>query len=119
MLTLEKRSSEQVRYDIDCSLLLASGETISSVSALSAEPVTAAPIAFGTPVVNSASVTYVDASTGNSRIAPIGTVVQVQISGGSIAAGQQWRDYVLRCKLITSVNPLVEATVRLRVNDTP
>lgn len=120
MQTLEKRSSEGVLFDIDCSLLLASGETITSVTSITAEPVTTPAITFGSPVINAAPVTYTDAF-GSTRIAAIGKVAQVQISGGKIAAGAQVQDYIIRAKLATSLNNPgpVEATVRLRLNDTP
>lgn len=115
MQTLEKRSSESVIFDVDCSQLLASGETISSVSSVSATP---SGLSFGLPVVNTAPVTYTDAF-GSTRTAAIGKVVQVQISAGSIPANAQTQDFIVRVKVVTSLNPLVEATVRLRLNDTP
>jgi len=118
MQVLEKRSSEQVRYDIDLSALLTAGETISSVSALSVEPVTVPPVAFGAPSINGVASTYTDA-WGSSRTAPAGTVVQVVISGGKIATGAQVQDYTVRCKVVTSFSPLVEGTVVLRIKDAP
>ncbi len=119
MQTLEKRSSESVLYDIDCSLLLAPGETISTVTTVAAEPATTPPLAFGAAAINGAPITYTDPITGNTRVAPTATVVQVQISGGSIASGKKVQGYVVRCKVATSLNPAVEATVRLQLNDTP
>lgn len=118
MQTLEKHSSETVRFDIDCSILLAVGETIVSVTSSSASPTTSPPIAFGSPAVNLTATTYTD-QFGGTRTAPAGQVVQVQISGGAIPSGNVVQDYVLRFLLVTSVNPIVEATVRLRLNDTP
>lgn len=118
MQTLEKRSSDSRRFDIDCSLLLAVGETITSVGTPSASPVTTPPIAFGAPTVNLSPTTYTD-QFGGTRTAPTGQVVQVQISGGTIPANFTAQDYVLRFVLVTSVNPAVEATVKLRLNDTP
>jgi hypothetical protein len=118
MQILEKRSSESVTYDIDCSLLLATGETITNVTSVTATPATTTPLAFGTPAVNSGAVTYTDAF-GSTRTAAIGKVVQVQISGGSIPTGSQTQDFIIRAKVVTNMNPVVEATVRLRLNDTP
>ena len=46
-------------------------------------------------------------------------MVQVLISGGAIATGALSQDYLVRVLMVTSRNPAVEATVRLRVNDTP
>lgn len=118
MQTLEKRTSEQARYDIDCSILLTPGETITGVTSLTAEPVTTPPIVFGSPAINVSQNTYVD-QYGSSRTVPAGTVVQVQISGGKIATGRQVQDYLIRALVVTNINPAVEATVRLEVNDTP
>lgn len=118
MQVLEKRTSEQVRYDIDMSALLAAGETISSVSQITAEPTTVPAVAFGTTAINGSPITYTDA-WGSSRTAPAGTVVQVVISGGKIATGAQVQDYTIRCKVVTNISPLVEGTVVLRVKDTP
>lgn len=118
MQILEKRSSESVRFDIDCSTLLAPTETITSVTSVTGSPTTSTPLAFGTPSINIAAQTYVD-SYGSSRTAAIGKVVQVQISGGLIATGAQIQDYIVRALLVTSINPALEATVKLRLNDTP
>ena len=116
MQTLEKTTVESVLYDIDCSALLAPGETISSVMSLVAEPVTTPPIAFGLPAINAQAQTYTDLF-GSKRTAPIGQVVQVQIGGGYIRMWAQVQIYRIRCRFATSLNPLVEAVVRLRVKD--
>ena len=113
MTTLEKRSAESVAYDLDFSQLLAAGETIASVTALIAEPVTPTPLTFGAGVVNTSAVTYAD------HVAAIGTVVQVRISGGMVKPTLQVQDYIVRCRVVTSVNPVVEGTVRLQLNDMP
>lgn len=118
MQTLEKRSSESVRFDIDCSILLATGETINSVTSSSASPTTSPALVIGTPTINPSPVVYVD-QFGSSRTAPARTVVQAQISGGAIAASAQVQEYVLRFVMVTTINPALEATVRLRLNDTP
>lgn len=119
MQTLEKRSSESVRYDLDCSVLLATGETISTVTSIAATPVTSPALAFGASAINAAPITYTDVDTGITRVAPIGTVIQVTISGGKIAAGAQVQDYIVRAVFVTNINAAVEATVRLKLNDTP
>lgn len=118
MQSLQKRSSESVRFDIDCSLLLSPGETISSVTSSAASPVTSPALAFGTPSINAQPSTYTD-QFGSTRTTPAGQVVQVQISGGLIPIGAIVQNYVLRFVLVTSLNPAVEATVRLQLNDTP
>lgn len=121
MQILEKRSSDARRFDVDCSLLLGATETITSVGAPTATAtpaVTGTAITFGSPTVNVSPATYTD-SWGNTRTAPAGQVVQVQISGGAIPSSARTQDYILRFPLVTSQNPTVEATVKLRVNDTP
>lgn len=118
MQTLQKRSSETVRFDVDCSRLLGATETISSVTSMAYEPATVPALTFGASSVNSVAQTYTD-EFGSTRTAPIGQVIQVPISGGFIAAGAQVRDYVLRFVMATNLNAAVEATVRLKLNDTP
>lgn len=107
---LEKRTSEAVRFDLDFSQMLATGETIASVTSVTAAP---AGLSFGVPVLNDAPVAYSD------HTAAISTVVQVAISGGAIPAGAVVCDYTVRCKVATTVNTLVEGTAILRITDTP
>ncbi len=111
---LEKRTSEQVTFDIDCSALLASDETISSVDSITAEPTTDPPLEFGVPTINASEITYPD-----GHVAPAGQVVQVQITGGTIGNGMPAQTYIIRPLLSTSRNPVVEATCELRVKDKP
>ena len=118
MQTLEKRTSESVLYDIDCSVLLAVGETITGTPTVTTDLVTTPPLVFGVATVNVAAVTYTDAY-GSTRVVPIGQVAQVNISGGTIPASAQVQDYLVRVKMSTTRNALVEATVRLRLTDTP
>ncbi|MEX8520063.1 MAG: hypothetical protein AB3X44_16255 [Leptothrix sp. (in: b-proteobacteria)] len=110
MLTLEKRSYDSRRFDIDCSQLLSTGETVTSVTSIAADQATTPALAFGTGTVNGTAITYPDGHT-----APIGTVVQVQISGGQVGV-----TYTVRAKFATSQSPnVLDATVLLRVNDYP
>ena len=118
MQILEKRSSDSRKFDVDCSLLLATGETITSVAAPTHSPATSPDLAFGTPAVNVSPTTYTD-QYGASRVVPAGQAVQVQISGGAIPSSLRVQDYVIRIVLTTNQNPAVEATVKLRLNDTP
>lgn len=119
MQILEKRSSESVKYDIRCGILLSPGETISSVTSVTASPTTApTPLAFGLAAINAAPTTYTD-QYGTTTTDAIGTVIQVQISGGLIAANAQVQDYTVRALFSTNLNPAIEATVVLRLNDTP
>jgi hypothetical protein len=122
MTTLEKRTSESIKFDLDFSQMLAAGETISSVSSIAATPVSAiTPLVFGTGVVNVAPVSYYSdlARTIVDHVAPIGTVVQVTISGGQIAVGASVQQYIVRAKVATTINSVVEGTGLMLVNDTP
>jgi hypothetical protein len=111
---LEKRTSEEALYDIDCSRMLPDGVTIVQVLSITATPDTSPDeLAFGTPAVNVGAIEYDD------HTAAIGTVIQVLISGGSVPAGRESRDYTVRCLFETTVDPVLEATVVLRVDDTP
>lgn len=118
MQVLQKRSGDSVRFDIDCSILLGVGETITGVTSMVASPVTVPPLAFGSPNVNLTATTYTD-QFGSTRTAPAGQVVQVQISGGAIPPTLTAQDFILTFTLVTSANPAVVAVVKLRLNDTP
>ena len=108
---LDKRTKDARYYDIDCSFLLSKGETISSVTSITADQ---GGLVFGAASPNGAAVTYSD-----GRTVPIGQVAQVQISGGVIPTGQPFLICIVRALLLTSLNPAVEATVLLRLVDTP
>lgn len=113
MTTLVKRSSESVLFDVDFSPMLAAGETITAVSSIAAAPTTTTPLAFSAGAISTGAIVYPD------HTAPAGTVVQVTISGGSIPAGASITEYIVRVKVATTINAVVEGTVRLQLNDTP
>ena len=108
---LEKRTSESVLYDINCSFMLDPLETISSVTSISADQVG---LTIGTGAINATQITYSDGA-----IAAIGTVIQVRISGGSITAGATKTVYTIRAVFVTSTGNIREASVQLKVTDTP
>lgn len=112
MQVLEKRSFEQVRYDIDCSSLLAAGETINSVISCVPDEVTTPALACSGMTISGVAIAYADGHT-----APIGTVVQVQISGGTVPTGRLFQIYTIRLRVATSLSNQVEATVLLRLQD--
>ena len=119
MQTLEKRSSESgALYDIDCSIFLPIGVTIIGTPTVTPEPVTTPPITVGVVYVNTLATTYTDAY-GSTRTVPAGQALQVALSGGSIPSNAQVQEYLLQCKFVTSRAEQLEATVRLRVIDTP
>lgn len=114
---LDKRTAEVRWFDLDCTRLLAPTETIQSVSSITADQ---GGVTFGLPAINSVPIAYPD-----GRVAAIGKVVQVQISGGAIPDGRPWLLCTLRPMLVTTVdgtnvyNPALEATVILRLIDNP
>ena len=111
-MSLSKRSFDNVSCDINCSNVLAAGETITGTVTASVAP--AGELVLGSPVVNTVAVTYPDGTT-----AAIGKVVQVRVSGGSIKTGQDSQDYVIRLHFSTSAGNQLEAAVTCTVNDTP
>ena len=118
VLILEKRLSESLVYDIDCSPSLAANETITAVATPTADN---GGVTFGVPVSNSVPVTYPDGVT-----AGVGKVVQVRITGGVIPAGSTLPDGRpgLRCTLrgdytTAPQNNTREWTVLLDLTDTP
>lgn len=118
LANLEKRVNDQALYDLDCSLVLAVGETIASVTSITVEPTTTPPITLGVPTVNANPITYKD-RFGSSTTAPAGTVIQVLVGGGRIASGRQVQDYTVRARFATALNPAIEVMTRLRVHDRP
>lgn len=112
--TIEKRSAEQVRVDIDCSQLLAVGEAIVSIIEITVDgAATVPPLSFASIAAVASPVVYHD------HTAPANTVVRAVVSGGKIAAGLNSSSYVCRCRVVTNISPIVEAAFVVRVDDMP
>jgi hypothetical protein len=108
---LEKRTSEAIFYDIDCTNILDTTEIMTSVtSVLSDQP---GLILLGS-AINIAPVTFPD-----GVIAAIGKVISVQISGGVIPTPQVNQLYTIRALFVTSLGNTREATVLLNVTNVP
>lgn len=111
---LEKRTSELWPFDLDCTRLLGKDEVITAVSSVTGEPTLTTPLTFGVPVVNVVPVQY------QNRTAAVGKVIQVQIGGGSIAAGLSHQRCTIRLKFTKSQSAgNGEATAYLDLIDTP
>jgi hypothetical protein len=110
---LVKRTSEARTYDIDCSAFLPPGVTIASAVQLAAYPATVPPLAFATATVVASEVVYSD------HTAPAGTVIRVKVSGGAAPPPLPHRDYWIRAVFTDSAGDLQEATVPMRIDDTP
>lgn len=114
----EKRTSESATFDIICGGLLATGETILSVISVADD---GGILTFGAPAINTSAVTYPD-----GYVAPIGTVIQVRISGGTIPTGSDSLKRgvpnllcTIRAKFATAQSPVLEATVQMLLQDIP
>jgi hypothetical protein len=106
---LPKRTAEARLFDIALVNLLNSGETITGTPTLSADQ---GALTFGAPVVNAAQAIY-----QSGLIAPIGTVVQVEISAGTIPSYLVGLYCTVRCVVTTSEGNTVEAAVLLNLTD--
>ena len=110
MQTLEKRTADNRLFDVDCTLLLDTPETITAITAITADH---GGLTFSGQAVNSATLTY-----PNGRQALPGKVVQVYISGGTIPVGSTFLLCTVRVLMVTTVNPAIEATVLLKLTNT-
>lgn len=116
---LEKRTYDGRLYDFPCAPILATGETITTINSITADQ---GGLIFGTPVKNSAPITYPDGS-----VAAIGTVIQVEISAGTIPTGSDSIGLgvpnllcTVRARFNTSISPnQLEATALILLKDQP
>lgn len=108
---LEKRTSEIIFYDIDCTNLLEVTETITSIISVTSDQEGLVMLA---PAINAQPVTFSDGIT-----AAIGKVISVQISEGVIQPPQINQLYTIRALFMTSENNTREATVLLNVTNLP
>lgn len=109
MQILEKRTYDARIFDINCTGLLDSTETISSVDAIVGDQ---GGLSFGTASINSTAITYPD-----GEVAAIGKVMQFEISGGRIPAGTASLTCTVRARFLTNNNNDIEATVLLKLTD--
>ena len=108
---LEKRTSEAIYYDIDCTYILDTLETITSVTSVIADQIG---LSLLGPAINPAPITFPD-----GQVAAIGKVISVQISGGIIPAPQINQLYTIRALFVTTEGNTREATVLLNVTNIP
>lgn len=108
---LEKRTSESIFYDIDCTNILEVLETITSITSILADQVG---LVFAGQAINAVPVTFSDGYS-----AAIGKVISVQISGGVIPTPQVNQLYTIRALFVTSEGNTREATVLLNVTNVP
>ena len=108
---LEKRTTESIFYDIDCTHLLDTNETISSITSITSDQTG---ITFSNQAINSVAVTFSDGTT-----AAIGKVISVLISAGTIPNGAINQIYTIRPLFVTNESNIREATVLLNVTNNP
>jgi hypothetical protein len=108
---LEKRTRDDRVFDVNCSQLLDPTQVITGLIEIDGD---IDGLTFGSGTINPAPISYPDGTT-----APTGKVLQVEISGGSIPIGASYTDRTLHFILSTSTDPVLDATVVLRLKDTP
>ena len=108
---LEKRTSEAIFYDLDCTNILDPLETIQTINTIESDQ---DGLVFAGQAINPDPVTFPDGS-----VAAIGKVISVQISEGIIPTPQVNQLYTIRAIFNTSENNTREATVLLNVTNIP
>ena len=108
---LEKRTTESIFYDIDCTNLLDTNETISSITSVTSDQTG---LTLSNQAVNTSPVTFSD-----GVIAGIGKVISIYISAGIIPTGSINQIYTIRPVFSTSEGNVREATVLLNVTNNP
>lgn len=108
---LEKRTSESIWYDIDCTNILDTLEVIDTITSITADQLG---LNFTGQAINADPVVFPD-----GYIAAAGKVISVQISGGIIPDPQVNQLYTIRALFNSSENNTREATVLLNVTNIP
>ena len=108
---LEKRTTENIYYDIDCTNLLDTNETITSITSITSDQTG---LTFAQYAINGESVIFSD-----GRQAEVGKVISVFISNGTIPTGAVNQIYTIRPKFVTSEGNTRESTVLLNVTNIP
>jgi hypothetical protein len=108
---LEKRTSESITYDIDCTNILDPLEIITSITSVLSDQ---DGLLFSTAAINLTPVIFPD-----NYVAEAGKVISVQISGGIIPTPQVNQLYTIRALFETSETNIREATVLLNVTNIP
>lgn len=108
---LEKRTTESIWYDIDCTNLLETAEIIDSITSVTSDQTG---LTFLGPATNPVPITFPD-----GVVAPARKVISVQISGGTIEPPQINQLYTIRALFHTNEGNTREATVLLNVTNLP
>ena len=108
---LEKRTSESIWYDLDCTNLLDPTEVIATITSVTSDQTG---LSLAAPAINSSPITFPD-----GIVAAAGKVISVYISAGVIPAPQVNQLYTIRALFVTNENNSREATVLLNVTNIP
>ena len=111
-ITLEKFAGESILFDLNCTDNLAPDETIVGTPSMAFFPAMTGPdaLTFGTPVVNSAVIRYLDGKVGK-----VGGVIQVRISGGNALHAPTARIYSVLATFSTSTGNTLVARMKLSI----
>ena len=111
-ITLEKFAGESILFDLNCTDNLAPDETIVGTTSMSFFPAMTGQetLTFGTPVVNSAVIRYLDGKVGK-----VGGVIQVRISGGTALNATTSRIYSVLATFTTSTGNTLVARMKLSI----
>ena len=108
---LEKRTTESIWYNIDCTNILNTTEIITSITSITSDQ---AGLTFSGSAINGAPITFPDNYT-----AAIGKVISVYISEGIVPTGATNQIYTIRPIFETNETNIREATVLLNVTNIP
>jgi hypothetical protein len=108
---LEKRTTESIWYDIDCTNVLNTNEIITSITSITADQTG---LTFSGSAINTAPVTFPDGVT-----ALAGKVISVYISAGIVPTGATNQIYTIRPIFSTNQTNIRESTVLLNVTNIP
>jgi hypothetical protein len=108
---LQKRTTEDIWYNIDCTNLLEPLEVIDTITSITADQ---AGLTFAGATVNTVPVTFPDGYIG-----AIGQVISVYISGGVVLSGDTYQTYTIRPVFTTNAGNIRESTVLLNVTNVP
>lgn len=108
---LQKRTTEDIWYNIDCTNLLEPYETIDTITGITADQTG---LTFSGATVNTEAITFPDGYT-----ALPGKVIAVYISDGIVLTGETNQIYTIRPVFTTNAGNTREATVLLNVTNIP
>lgn len=111
-ITLEKFAGESILFDLNCTDNLAPDETIVGTPSMAFFPAMTGSdaLTFGTPVVNSTVIRYLDGKVGK-----VGGVIQVRISGGTALNATTARIYSVLATFSTSTGNTLVARMKLSI----